>query len=402
MRVSYFFILLVFLFSSCTNDPNQNTNNTAENAGDKLVDTTVTAASEAESQEQAMIDFSQGFIRSYSGTIGENLNVKLSLTHWADGTFSGVYSYEKVGKEIELYGEEIDGRNFLLEEYVGNDQTGVFQLQFDNASNIVGQWTGSGKNESLEVVLTELKSGYTNVKWTGEWFMNDIWDGGSIIIGNETANSFDFALSFTRMGHIGSLEGTAKVSGTRASYKQVEFYGEEEACSLDFSLNEDYIDLKQNSSNIACGFGFRAFAGGKYEREFRDIKAELSFGKEDAVFLTKKEHNAFLSLVGQDFYDLFAFNMQGIDELEKDIKDRFEARVIVGAVIGMYGSNEAIIMANEYGSIWAATIKYEEDQELPNIHYFTNSESYQKSLPFTIENWRQGFAEYPIIYHFSQ
>lgn len=402
MRVSYLFILLIFLCAACTNDPKQNTDTSAEEAGDMLADTSHMVAPEPKPNEQDQIDFSKGFIRSYKGTIGENLAVSLSLTNWADGTFSGAYSYNKIGKDIELFGEEIDGRNFLLEEYVGNDQTGVFQLQFENSSTIVGQWTGSGKNESLEVVLTELKPVYANIRWTGEWFMNDIWDGGSIIIGNETDKSFDFALSFTRMGHIGSLEGTAKVSGNIANYKQVEFYDEEEPCSLDFSLQEGYIDLKQNSSNIACGFGFRAFAGGKYEREFRDIKAELSFGKEDAVFFNKKEHDAFLSLVGQDFYDLFAFNMQGIDELEKDLKDRFEARVIAGAVIGMYGSNEAIIMTNEYGSIWAATIKYEEDQELPNIHYFTNSESHQKSMPFTIENWRQGFAEYPVIYHFNQ
>ena len=253
------------------------------------------------------------------------------------------------------------------------------------------------------VRLKAIENTAQNKEWTGAWFMNGIWDGGTLIIGNESEESFEFALSFTRSGHVGILDGVAKKENEHsASYDHIVFNDEEEACKLNFKFHKEYIDLEQLSSNMACGFGFRAFAGGKYENDYKDLKATLSHSGEDSVFTNKPEHDAFLQLVGQDFYDLFAFNMQGFGEYEKDIKDQFNARAIAGAAVGFYGSNEAIIMYDKKQNFWAATIEWDEMADDPNIHYFTNNEQYKSSLPFTIQNWKDSFSDYGVKYHFKQ
>lgn len=401
MRLAtYLFFFSFLLLYSCSNQAPKEKDQEAINL-DSLSSVLDTLTNEAEALPTNASD-EMGFIRTYEGTIGDNNPVVLSLINWGDGTFSGSYYYKKIGKEIEIFGESQDGHSFLLEEYVGEENTGSFYANFDSYSKIVGEWKDIHGGKVLPFSLKALANSNPNNEWTGTWFMNGIWDGGTLIIGNETDKSFEFALSFTRLGHVGILDGKAQKKGNSATFQHLLFNDEEEACVLNFALTDEYINLEQKSSNMACGFGFRAFAGGKYENDYQDLKATLSHSGEDSIFMNQSDHDAFLALVGQDFYDLFAFNMQGFDLYEMDIKDQFQARAIAGAAVGFYGSNEAIIMHDQNKTIWAATIEWDEMAENPQIHYFSNSQKYKSSLPFTIQNWKDSFSDYPVKYHFKQ
>ena len=338
----------------------------------------------------------QTFIKVYTGTIGDEKTIQMRLINWGDGTYSGFYQYTDIGKDLELFGDAQNSAGFILEEYVGDDQTGLFVGRFESASKIKGVWQNAKGSVKLPFELEEEVNTYKG-KWTGNWHLNGTWDGGILIIGNESASQFDFGLSFVRSGHIGSIEGTAKINGDKAQFKTIIFEGEEEPCDIRFDWQTDHIVLNQKSSTIACGFGFRAIASGKYEQKEVEQKASLNFGSAEDVFLNQADHDAFKQLVGDDFYDLFAFNMQGYGTYALAPKDPSGIRAVAGAVNGMFGSNEAIIMHDKMGHFWAATIDVE-DYENPKLLYFTNTKD-KKQLPQTINNWREAFMDYPVEYH---
>jgi hypothetical protein len=59
---------------------------------------------------------------------------------------------------------------------------------------------------------------------------------------------------------------------------------------------------------------------------------------------------------------------------------------------GLYTIMENIIMIDSSKNIWAAVI---DDNK---IYYFTNRLDYKTKLPRTIENWRNRFKDYKVIY----
>ncbi|MBK7870344.1 MAG: hypothetical protein IPJ74_06460 [Saprospiraceae bacterium] len=225
-----------------------------------------------------------------------------------------------MGKKINIYGEFVNDNQFTIKEYAGDDFTGSFTGAFADANHIKGTWSDpkNVKNLSFEVksdAITPDKSG-----WTGAWHLNDTWDGGTLLIGGVTKDSLKFALSVVRSAHIGEIWGTAKRIGNQAVFKQVEFpmEGEEnpEACHLIFEFKGDYIQIEQQSSGLACGFGMRAYASGRFDNKVIEIKPTLSFGEgEDKIFPNQAIHNGFQRLVGTKYYDVFAYNMQGFCRL---------------------------------------------------------------------------------------
>ena len=80
-----------------------------------------------------------------------------------------------------------------------------------------------------------------------------------------------------------------------------------------------------------------------------------------------------------------------IGELE-NLDEKVTARVVFGAIAGLYTIMESVVMFNSVGQMWVA---YIDDQ---TVRYFTNVPAYRNFLPKTIENWRRAFSDKPVEY----
>lgn len=339
------------------------------------------------------------FIQTYEGLINGKLPIVINLTNWGNNSLSGNYFYKKVGTKIELFGEFSTDNVFEIKEYAEGTHTGTFKGSFDGITKIKGSWINPKNNKQYPFQATAKPSKSAVSRWAGAWHLNDVWDGGTLIIGAVQEDSFSFALSVFRSGHMGEIEGVAHRKGNKASFKSVEFnFNEEEkeACEFIFELKENHIQIEQMSSGMACGFGMRAYASGRFDDREIEMKARLSFGnKEEHVFETEQQHDGFEKLLSADVYELFAFNMQGFERQEQEAADGFKANVVVGAVIGMYMTNEAIIMYDNAGKYWAATLDFDKDSN-GLVRYFTNDNLRKNEVPATIEAWRARFQDYAL------
>ncbi|MFQ5446090.1 MAG: hypothetical protein ACE5FF_04085 [Saprospiraceae bacterium] len=335
-----------------------------------------------------------GFLKSYRGLFENGKEIEMVLVNWGDGFLSGHYLYTGIGTPLELNGEMLDSTHFELIESHNFKDTGSFRCDLTNTDTLSGIWSNPAKTVRLAFKLAEVQSSGDNQRWTGNWHMNEIWDNGTLMIGNVTKDSFDFALNVVRSGHIGTLQGRAAVHDDRALFNKQEY--EDEACSIQFEHHGDFIAIEQQSSNFACGFGARAYVGGIYEKKLVLKTASLSVGK-DGVFPDSILHEAFKKLVGDSIYSIFAFNMQMTEPSRVTLKNGDSITVNPGFVAGLLGINEAIIGYGEDGRIWAATLDVDEFGDDVVVKYFTNDENYAAHPPKFIEDWRDGFDDYPLI-----
>ena len=107
------------------------------------------------------------------------------------------------------------------------------------------------------------------------------------------------------------------------------------------------------------------------------------------VFTTKRTDSIFKKLVGSS-YSQFVNSTQLTSE--DDDLDGLNSTVYSSGVKGLYTIMENIIMIDSLNNIWAAVI---DDNK---VYYFTNTQNHKSTLPKTIDNWRQRFKDYPIIY----
>ncbi len=101
-------------------------------------------------------------------------------------------------------------------------------------------------------------------------------------------------------------------------------------------------------------------------------------------FYSASQIQALTQLIGKN-QSLFKEMLQTVTE-EEDT-DGMNAKVITGAVPGLFTIMECIIMITPKNEVMAAVIKDEE------VWFFTNSPKFVYELPATVENWRSGFAD---------
>jgi hypothetical protein len=374
-------LILILGLASCNSDPAPSNSE---------VPPPVTARPDSLELEEAPQPY---FLKKYEGTINGNLPVEMVLVNWGDGFLSGRYWYKDKGQPIELSGELAEDMNFQITEFSNNKETGTFAGALADPSYLSGAWTSASKSKNFTFELHEIPPPADVAAWADNWHLNEVWDNGTLMIGNVSQDSFDFALTIVRGSHTGAIEGRAVISGNKARFSRKEF--EEKPCVLLFERIDDRIELKQPSSNFECGFGARAYAGGTYERRNLIKKASLAVGTgEGSVFPTQELHDAFKSLVGEKMYDLFAFNMQQT-ETEKKQNGRTS---VTGAIPGLFRTNEAVIVFDKTGLIWAATLDVDETTNESLVRYFTNDPASKRQLPPEIQSWREGFKDYRLIY----
>lgn len=343
----------------------------------------------------------QLFIKTYTGSLAGKYPIEMRLVNWGYGGLVGDYFYQKVGEKITLYGDFEDEQSFTLTEYADGENTGTFRGRFSDENTIKGTWSNPQGTRTFDFSLTAKPGTTDDSNWAGVWHLNEIWDGGTLLIGNVTKESLEFAISVTRSTHMGEMWGTASRDGDQAIFKSLEFDYEgsdSEPCHLTFELRGDHILVDQLSSTMACGFGVRAYAGGRFDNRIIEKKPTLSVGDDDYdVFPAQKLHDDFKKLVGAHYYEIFAYNMQATQPEEPKPLDGARVRTVTGMVIGLFGSNEAIIMYDEHGKIWAATLDQDEAERFV-IRYFTNDSKYQLKFPPQVAEWIDRYPDYPVRY----
>ncbi|MDF1865637.1 MAG: hypothetical protein P1U70_12435 [Saprospiraceae bacterium] len=373
----YTYLILFSLFFACQNQNQSEHNNT-------------------ETIPETPLPDSHQFLKKFEGTIGE-YPIEMVLTNWGDGFLNGKYWYKKKGEAIEISGELITENAFEIAEYINDTENGFFVGTIESPHHLKGTWISEDQSKSYDFDLTATKEKSPDDIWSGNWYFNEIWDGGIILMGNYTKDSIDFALSIFRSAHNGIAEGKAYFVQNKAIF-YTDLYDEEKGCKLVFEHKGDHILLDQRGSNFGCGFGMRAFAGGRYDNHIIEKKAVLDFGTEEGkVFQTKAQHDNFKALVGNEMYDLFAFNMQNTEPLDINNEDHFATKAIAGFVQGLFTSNEAIIMYDDASNFWAATIDIDDSTDEFVVRYFSNVESNATEIPTTINDWRENFMDYRIV-----
>ena len=347
---------------------------------------------------------------SLAGTINKTLNIRMELkidvgiplpnAPTLDYTLkiSGSYFYEKDKTPISLKGtmdgsghfeiQEFDAQGKVTGTFRGKD-TSIFEKRFwpHVGEGLEGDWTKPGSDKKLPFAL-QVDPVYHHGKssgWAGEWnyTKSTQFDSSSITIGNEQPGSFDFTMGGGSGAHPCQLEGTAQISGTKASWTD-----SETGCKVTITLKAGKLALKTTEQcNGFCGMGAQFYNGeyrhGPVKRKEMDLV--------DLGVLKKAQQKELQRLSGKD-YHLFVNSFQLTSE-EEDL-DGMGIKGTSGAVRGLFTYMEAIVLYRPDGKIWAAAIDSEDD----TVKYFTNDPAYAGKLPKTIDKWRERFADKKVLF----
>jgi len=251
-QFSILFFILLFL-TSCQNDPpNQSTASikTIESTEEKVI------------YQDPFLSSTDAFVKKYQGKIGDD-EIELTLVNLENGLLEGSFFYKKSNKKIDLSGELGLDESFVLETFEDDDYLGKFEGNLKELNTLSGNWSNADSTQSTTYELKEIpfndQSG-----WTGAWYRNINGSRGLLVIGNVTKKKFDFGMEVYNGGHNGIMEGTAMLNSRIGTFK-ANVFDDSELCNIIFQKKEDHIIVMQKSSTVACGFGMRANADGKYE-----------------------------------------------------------------------------------------------------------------------------------------
>lgn len=223
-------------------------------------------------------------------------------------------------------------------------------------------------------------------KWIGKWEREEWQNDAALEITHIKGDSIGFTLFAGSGGHTGEIAGMALVNDSIAAFTNND---EGDSCLIEFNLiGDSIITINQKKGN--CFTAIAVTYSGLYRNSNKIADKE---SKEDMltleIFKTRKEDSLFRSLVGDD-YSLFVNSTQLTSE-DEDL-DSLNTTVRSSGVRGLYTFMENIIMIDTLNNIWAAVI---DDNK---VYYFTNKKEYKERLPKTIDNCRQNFKQYPVIY----
>lgn len=222
--------------------------------------------------------------------------------------------------------------------------------------------------------------------WLGKW-ERDIRSYGATLEITDTSNdSIYFSLTASSGGATGELEEVAIVKDSVAIYSN----NDPDSCFIQFKLRGDsVIVIDEQYGDCEAGIGV------SYDGVYRNSKKTPTKLKKEENLVnlqmldSPQQDSAFRRLVG-DSYDLFVNATQLTSEAE-DL-DSLHAKVRSSGINGLFTLMENIIMIDSSNNIWAAVI---DDKK---VYYFTTSKDYKQRLPKTIEDWRQRFKDYDVIY----
>lgn len=322
------------------------------------------------------------------GTIGDlPVHMRLKIKN---GKVSGSYSYDKVKQDIMLEGSiEADRMMYINEFDEVGDMTGQFDGWYTPGIRITGRWTDTKTDKVLDFNLAIIDGVPADAIWAGEWKRMDTgrFYSATLVIFQETENSFEFLMDAYSGANMGFIGGTATLEGTKAYYKDSGTEGAyPPGAALTFELKDGQISLTANEA--ANG---QAGAGVVFDGAY--TKAALP---EDTLLRmhyvqSEEQDEAFRTMVGKD-YELF-LNTANFPEDAEDL-DNLGADVTTWWVRGFTGSNESIVMLLPDGRLCAAVI----EPESGTIKVYTDAD-YITAVPKTIKTWADSFPEMAVQFH---
>lgn len=237
------------------------------------------------------------------------------------------------------------------------------------------------------------KKGITKASplWLGSWIRKEYQNPGKLDIIHVSNDSIQFELHASSGGHESSVEGIAIAKDTAIAL----FSSKEEVdlCKIEFRLVGNTIFVKQLGNKCLTTTG--VIYDGKYKNEDNlteeDDEEQNKTLLDLEIFTVKDQDSIFRSLVGSS-YSLFVNSTQ-LTSVDDDL-DNMNTVAKSSGVRGLFTLMENIIMIDSANNIWAAVI---DDKQ--KVLYFTNSKVYKNKLPKTIDNWRQNFMEYPVVFN---
>lgn len=222
--------------------------------------------------------------------------------------------------------------------------------------------------------------------WIGEW-ERQLWQNNATLeVTGIKGDSITFSLQALSGSHTGEVEGVAMVKDHVAIYSIKE---EGETCMLTFKLlGDSVISITQEKGNCFAGAGVTFLGDYKNVRLLKQTEKSMTM-VDLCIFKDEREDSVFKALVGND-YSLFVNSTQLASE-DEDL-DGLHAKVQSAAVRGLFTIMENIIMTDSLNNIWAAVI------DDGKVNYYTNNQDYKNQLPKTIDNWRENFKDYKVIY----
>jgi hypothetical protein len=225
-----------------------------------------------------------------------------------------------------------------------------------------------------------------NSRWIGNWDRREWQAGASLEVKSIKNDSLIFSLSSSDGGHTGEIEGSAYVKGNEAVFKSSEIEG----CKLVMRISGDSV-INITDENTCNGYGG---IGVGFSGKFVNQKLLPKEKKQTLIslnILTEQQNAIFAPLVDTN-YQRFVDCTEMIEDRSDKKTEEFGAKVFCSGVRGLYTYMEYIIMIDDQNHIWAAVINNQK------VFYYTNSKDYINKLPNTIEEWRTGFKDYPLMY----
>jgi TIR domain len=218
--------------------------------------------------------------------------------------------------------------------------------------------------------------------WWGRWnILPQTYRSGQLLIHRISDKGFRFTVRVNSGAHDGYLEGLAEfITPTQATFRKT---APDADCELRFFIDSsDPPEVHVDEVSFCQGFhGAQTNFGDKYVKEPEPLYERQAL---DEVGL---DH--LFELMGKrywSFRDLF-YIMTTVDNL-----DQFSALGFRGWAPGLADFVDAILLAGKAGQLWAAWL----DEDV--IRYFTSENHFRRTLPKTIEVWRERFRGKAIVW----
>jgi len=222
------------------------------------------------------------------------------------------------------------------------------------------------------------------VIWWGTWEMESKIKvrGGHLHISRVSSDAFFFDLSIYDGARTGVVAGKAQILTPHSAYARIK--ASEKFCEINFRRRLEggnwYIQVEEGAN---CHF-FRG-VGASFSGNYRHQSEVLaSWGYLDEIDLNEIER------LTKKYRTLFLNNFQ---QIQYDFPSGDELNVITGGVKGLYTIMESIIIINNSGGIWCASL----DPEAKLVRYFTNLVDKNESVPAPMKDWLSKFPTQKVI-----
>lgn len=328
------------------------------------------------------------FLRRYVGTGEQGRPWEMVLWSWADGYVSGRWNdgTETFALDGILHADL--GTDMVA--YRGWQEVAALQASLAEPNRLSGRYQAREGGPVVRFRLQEPAPAVGRTDLSGIWYLRDAGGEGTLLTGDFAADSLDFALTLSREGHNGYLEGRAARAGEAAVFETSAF--DDQPCRIVFQLQAgNRMELRQDGSNFSCGFGAGASAQGTYFRTSAPPSFPLGVGdSERDIFAEPASRDHFIRLVGDSLLPFFTASLKVVDQRQT----RGDTTFLSGYAPGLQGLREAALVQTANHRMWAATLVETADGDI-HLLFLSNQATSLAEIPESLLNWAERFTGMP-------